>query len=329
MRFRWTPWRLTALLALLAPAMTMTTVAATTTDTCPGFLLSDKRSVVASTRCVSSEFLSPQSADIARLESQPHSVVLIGANHAPVVLIAASFEQHSLVSGEATSPEYLESSSSASSHAMAGTLQNSSGSPVASLSAAARTTSEDATNDVVSPIVFGAVPGPAEEGDRQRILRYDLVRQSSNVGDATRARVSGIEITSGAVTLEQSRVAIVASSECVVAASEQLTLQQPHQQWFTGALCGTTTWPSANACAVAHESLDAGQLVTVEQGGVEYAFGFAVESFGCVSSSSLSSNTSRGNASAGLTSSSLFVIAPVENLLRGTWPPVSLVASVL
>lgn len=298
-----------AALVLTLVSPTVSSVAPTAESTpettaCPGFLLPDKSSVIASARCVTVV------SDTQRTPlQQSHSVVLVGTDRAPVVVTADSFEQHTLVNGASSSSWSSERAAAYS--AVVGKLH-------------AAVADATVTSGVASPIVFAAAPAPAG-----RVLRYGIARRADSSSPIP--SLNGVDASAAKVShLEQSEVQIVANSECEAALSKLV----PLQQWVSGALCGKTKYANAGACAAAVTSAGAGQLVIIEESGAEYALGFVAESFHCTTSSPNDKSVNNRSSSANVTSanstassskfasdgpaSSLFVIAPVADLFLST-----------
>lgn len=216
--------------APLAPSLTTAPVRATT---CLGFLLPNATSVVTSAQC-------------AITSQEPYSVVLIGMDHAPLVVTVSSLAINAQYSGE-----FIDDILKWRYDTATGSLD----APLTQRSA--------------SPVVFSHLP---------ELTSPELVRYAIHANANVMTELVAGDTISPSMVFNQSEVSIVATSECEAISGKNLS--------YTGLLCGKSEWTSLDeCCAAAAAAQQTDQLVTVkQQDGVEYAVGFVAASFACSAS---------------------------------------------
>lgn len=224
-----------------SPAIAPLTRADSAAAFCLGFLLPDQRSVVSTTHCAS---------------NSSARVVLIGADHAPVVVDASSFTLREQA------------------------LHSNIG--VAIDASVAVATLLDPRAKLSSGVVFD-VPTATRSERAQRMVRYTLKQQIAPLSSEHRSTAAG-------VALAQFELHAVATSECEAITTKPLA---QHRRGTT--LCAKGKWPSVVECERAQQdseassaglSASASELVTLQQRGAEYAVGFVTARSPCSASGS-------------------------------------------
>lgn len=235
-----TPWWAAALVALAAAATLAPSAAVTTPELpCLGFLLPDAVTVVTSAQCAS-------------VSQEPHRVVLIGADHEPLLVTVASLMPHA---------QYRVGDRDDVSKWQFNTAIGSLDVPLAQTDA--------------SSMVFSQQEPRVNVPGQTSVVLYE-VHTNANV---TSEPAVGDDL-SHPMVFNQSTARLVATSECEAVSGVNF----PH----TSALCGKSEWTSLGECeaaaAAANSSGSSNPLVTVKQDGMEYAFGFVAATYPCSAS---------------------------------------------
>ncbi|GAB9470338.1 hypothetical protein Gpo141_00007585 [Globisporangium polare] len=198
--------------APLTPATRAPVVQAATT--CLGFLLPDATSVVTTAQCASAT-------------RAPYTVVLIGAEHTPLVVTVPSLVVNAHYSEESRDD------------VLKWRFNTATGSLDAPL-----------TQRGASPVMFSRLPESIQL-EREILERY-AVHTNANMTTEPAAGDDGI---SSSMVFTQSAVSLVATSECEAVSGKNLS--------GTDLLCGKRNWVSLDKCQAAAAPTD--QLVTVKQ----------------------------------------------------------------